>query len=335
LIRFGIVGFGLHAVKRLMPGFEKSKHCRVSALSRRDLVRAKESARQHNIPLAFASVAELCKSSDVDAVLVTTPNSMHLQDVLTAIDSGKAVLCEKPMAMNADECRRMVKAARKKKVLLGIAHVFRFEESIREIRQLVADGKVGRPIFARSEFSFFADPFHPRKWLHDASLAGAGPIFDIGVHCIDSLRFILQDEVERVSATAARDDRSGNVEASAGLTLEFARGTIATVLVSFRAQYRTPIEFIGETGVIRADNALTVDRPVELQLVRDGTTVESKSVSNHLAYAMQVDAFADAAEGKSEFSVPGEEGWRNQEVLDAALRSIRSGKADTVAKITA
>ena len=161
------------------------------------MAQAQESARQYQIPLAFDSVADLCRSPQVDAVFVTTPNSLHLKDVLTAIEAGKAVLCEKPLAMNAGEARQMVEAARRKNVRFGVAHVFRFDESVRKFREHVAAGAIGSPIFARSEFSFLADPSHPRKWLYDASVAGAGPVFDIGVHCIDTLRFILQDEVVR------------------------------------------------------------------------------------------------------------------------------------------
>jgi len=330
MIRFGIAGFGLHAVKRLMPGFAWSKNCQVTALSRRNITEAKQSAAEYGIPLAFDSVADLCQSPEVDAVLVTTPNSAHLADVLDAVDAGKPVLCEKPLAMNADECRQMVKAARHKGVLFGVAQVFRFNESVRGLQEWVAAGRIGRPVFARSEFSFFADASHPRKWLHDASVAGAGPIFDVGVHCIDTLRFILQDEVVRVSASAVADERSGDVESAASLTLQFSRGTIGTALVSFRAEYRTPIELIGGAGALRADKALNVEHPVELQFLRDGAVMETKTASNHLAYALQVDAFADAVEGKSPFLIPGEEGWRNQEVLDAALRSIKTGKAEAV-----
>src|SRR5277367_177270 len=94
MVKFGIVGFGLHAVKRLMPGFLLSKNCRVTALSRRNMDKARESAKQFNIPLAFDSAEDLCRSPEVDAVLVTTPNAMHLQDVLTATRCGKHVLCE-------------------------------------------------------------------------------------------------------------------------------------------------------------------------------------------------------------------------------------------------
>jgi len=92
MVRFGIVGFGLHAVKRLMPGFSVSKRCQVTALSRRNLAAAKQSAAQHKIPLAFDSARDLCASSEVDAILVTTPNACHLADVLTAVAAGKPVL---------------------------------------------------------------------------------------------------------------------------------------------------------------------------------------------------------------------------------------------------
>ena len=334
MIRFGIAGFGLHAVKRLMPGFALARNCRVTALSRRDIAKAKESARQYEIPLAFDSVAELCQSPEVDAVLVTTPNSLHLKDVLTAIEAGKAVLCEKPLAMNSGEARQMVEAARRKNIRFGVAHVFRFEESVRKFREHVDSGAIGRPVFARSEFSFLGDPSHPRKWLYDASVAGAGPIFDIGVHCIDTLRFVLQDEVVRISATASSDKRSGDVESVAALTLEFSRGNLATVLVSYRAEYRTPLEIVGDAGVLWADNALNVEHPIQIELQRGKDVAQRDEVSNQLAYALQVDGFADWLEGKSEFPAPGEEGWQNHEILDAALLSIESGKTEAVPRIS-
>lgn len=333
MIRFGIAGFGLHAVKRLMPGFALAKNCRVTAVSRRDLGKAWESANQYNIPHAFASTVELCRSPEVDAVFVTTPNSVHLPDVLTAIEAGKPVLCEKPMGINSGECRRMVEAARKANLPLGIAQVFRFEESTAWLRERVAAGKIGAPIFARSEFSFPGNRHHARVWMHDKKIAGGGPVADIGVHCIDTLRYILQDEVVRISARAIPHKSVPDIEAGAALTLEFSRGTLGTVLCSLLADYRTPLEFVGESGVLRSEDCLNVERPVTLELRREGATVESATVSNQLAYARQVDAFADALEGKVEFPAPGEDGWQNQEILDAAYRSMDSGKVETVPRV--
>jgi predicted dehydrogenase len=334
MIRFGILGFGLHAAKRLMPGFSLAQDCRVTALSRRSMEKAQESAREWKIPFAFDSAEALCRSPEVDAVFVTTPNSRHLQDVLLAIGCGKPVLCEKPMGLNAGECRRMVESARQANLLLGVAQVFRFEESTGRFKDRVGAGQIGRPVFARSEFSFPAAQGHARKWINDLSVAGGGPIADVGVHCIDTLRYVLQDEVVQVSGRALFDNNSGDMEAAAALTLQFSRGTLGSVMVSFRAEYRTPIEIVGETGVLRANDALNVERPINLELVRAGVVVETETLSNHLAYARQVDKFAAAIEGKSEFPVPGEEGWQNQMILDAAYRTLKSGKVEEVQRLT-
>ena len=332
MIRFGIVGFGLHGVRRLMPGFALATKCRVTAISRRSMEKACQSADQYNIPHAFDSVEALCRCPEVDAVLVTTPNSLHLGDTLTALRAGKPVLCEKPMGINADECRQMVEAARQSKLLLGVAQVFRFEDSTARLRDRLAAGQIGKPVFARAEFSF-AGRGHVRSWLNDAAIAGGGPIADIGVHCIDALRYILQDEVVQVSARGMWDEESREVEAASIVTLEFEHGTLATVMVSFRATYRTPLEFIGEEGVLRADDGLTVESPITIELKRGGQVVESETVRNKLAYARQVDAFADALEGKGQFPVPGEEGWQNQIILDAAFRSLKSGRVERVEKV--
>jgi predicted dehydrogenase len=330
MIRFGIAGFGLHAVRRLMPGFALARNCKVVALSRRDSHKAREAAAQYGIPHVFTSTTELSRCPEVDAVLVTSPNACHLQDVLTAIAAHKPVLCEKPMGMNADECRQMVEAARDAEVLLGVAQVFRFEESTARFRDRVAACDIGRPIFARAEFSYPGSG-HPRTWLYNRSIAGGGPIADVGVHCIDALRYILQDEPRLVFAAGRSDEQSGDVEAAAALTLEFRRGTLATVLVSTRAHYRTPLEIVGEAGVLRADDALNVERPVVLELWRDGQRVAEDKVCNELAYARQVDAFADAVEGRGKFPAPGHEGWQNQIIMDAAYRSLSSGKIEEVA----
>src|SRR6266404_1796855 len=88
------------------------------------------------------------------------------------------------------------------------------------VRERIAGGEIGKPLFARAEFSFLPTN-HGRTWIYDRSVAGGGPIADIGVHCIDALRYILQDEVQGVTAVGRSDERSGDVAAAAILTLEF------------------------------------------------------------------------------------------------------------------
>jgi 1,5-anhydro-D-fructose reductase (1,5-anhydro-D-mannitol-forming) len=327
VIRFGILGFGLHAVKRLMPGFRLAQKASVTALSRRDLWQAQASAREFGIPLAFGSAEDLCRSPEVDAVFVSTANACHCADVLLALRHGKPVLCEKPMGMNAAECGEMVETARRAGLLLGVAQVFRFGVSTRRMREVIAFGEIGRPVFARAEFCF-PGRGHRRSWLTQRAVAGGGPLADVGVHCIDALRMLLQDEVIRVSARAVSDSESEDVEATAAATLEFAQGALGVVFVSTRAAYRTPLEIVGTEGVLRADNALSVQDDITLELLREGKLVRRETVNNCMAYARQVDAFAAALEETAEFPAPGVEGWRNQLVLDAAYRSIQTGRRE-------
>ncbi len=328
MIRFGIVGFGQHAVKRLMPGFANARNCRVTSLSRRDAEYARESAREFGIEHAFTSTAELCASPDVDAVFIATPDALHLADVLEAVRHGKPVLVEKPMAMNADEAREMVEAARDANVLLGVAHVMRFEESVRWFRERIAAGAIGKPVLARA---VFVAPLmsSPRTWINDPHLATGGPLADVGVHCLDTLRYILGDEVQSVMAQAEYDPR-WVVEASGTALFHFAGGTLATISVSARAPYQTLLEVIGEGGILSAVNALNVEHPVILELRRGFDLVERREVLNDRAYTAQVEAFAAAVEGHHSCDIPGEEGLQNQLILDAIFRSVNSGKTETV-----
>lgn len=321
MVRFGIVGFGLHGVKRLLPAFRASSRAKLAAISRSSAERARAAAQEHGIPLAFGSAEELCASGKVDAVLVASPNARHLADVLCAVEHGKPALCEKPLAINAEEGRRMVAAARDAGVALGVAQVFRFAAVVQRFRERVQGGDIGRPVAARSEFHF-PGRGHARQWMTDAAVAGGGPVADVGVHCIDLLRWVLGAEVAKVAATGARDRDSGTVEAAASVALGFENGCVGAVEVSFRSEYHTSLEIAGEEGRLRADNALLLTAPVAIELARGGAVTEREERSNASAFRDMLEAFADAVEGKAAFPVPGEEGVKNQAVIDAAYRSM-------------
>jgi 1,5-anhydro-D-fructose reductase (1,5-anhydro-D-mannitol-forming) len=325
MIRYGILGFGLHAVKRLMPGFTQAKHCTVTGLWRRDRQKAQDAIYQYRqFPLqVYDSPEALCSSSETDAIFVASPDALHLEHVLLAVKHNKAVLCEKPMAMSVAECELMIESADREGVVLGVAQNFRFERSVNRVREMVGQGSVGKPLLAQSDFHYPA--LHsPRTWIADASLACGGPIGDVAVHCIDALRYILQDEVASVFARAQHDQDSGRLESAAMLLLEFQKGTIANVTVSARSEYRTPLWIAGDRGLVGAEDALTVEHPITLQLKPAGGEPVTEQVSNESAYADQVDAFALSIEQGVPFAAPGIEGLRNQQVLDAAYRSIDS-----------
>jgi 1,5-anhydro-D-fructose reductase (1,5-anhydro-D-mannitol-forming) len=257
----------------------------------------------------------------VDAVLIATPNVCHLADALLALRHGKPVLCEKPMGMNATECGTMIEAARMAGLLLGVAQVYRFATSVLRVRERVAAGDIGRPLFARAELCF-AGQTHPRSWMYDRAIAGGGALADVGVHCIDVLRFILQDEITGLQARALQRPNCRDVEAGAALLLQFRGGTLGVVMASSYTPYRTPLEIVGETASLRADPALSLQEPVNLELWRDGKMIETERLLNTGAFTHMLDAFAIAVERKQPFACPGEEGLKNQMIVDAAYKQF-------------
>src|ERR1700761_2953466 len=189
-VRFAILGFGHHAVRRLMPAFPKCELATLSGMWRRDHAAALENSAEYKIPHCFQTRQELCSSPDVDVVFITSPDAMHRDDSLLALQHGKAVLCEKPLAMNATEAREIVAAAQSAGKLFGVAQNFRYNRSLEWMREQIAAGRIGIPQLAHAQYSYPAS-LAPRKWITDPTLACGGPIADVGVHCIDALRFVL------------------------------------------------------------------------------------------------------------------------------------------------
>jgi predicted dehydrogenase len=239
------------------------------------------------------------------------------------------VLCEKPVAMNAAQAREMAEAANAAGVLYGVAQNFRYNRSLEWIREQLQAGKIGTPQFAHAEFDYPADRA-PRKWIKDPALACGGPIGDVGVHCIDALRYVLGEEVESISTLATKSQPQDQVEATAALQMQMTGGVLANVTVSARTPYRTLIEITGSEGVLIAENGLTVDRPIEIMLRRGGDVIETSTVNNADSYTRMLDGFAEAMHGGKPFGATGEDAIRNMAALDAAFRGWKTGQRETL-----
>ena len=329
MVRYGILGFGHHAVKRLVPAFAGARESILAGLWRRDLTKSHISAQEFGIVHVFETAEALCASPEIDAVFVASPDALHLHDVLLALKQGKPVLCEKPPAMSSAEVETMLAAQQQAGVAFGVAQNMRYNASVQLMRQWIAEGRIGKPVLAFSQFCYAAET-SPRAWIYDPALALGGPIGDVSVHCIDALRFVLASDVTAVNALARTDERSGAVEAFAAIGLDFAIGAMSAVTVTTRGEYRSLIEVTGETGVISCENGLTVDHPVEVVHRRKGKVVACETVSNAGAYSAMLDSFAREIEGRGKYFAPGSDGLHNQRILDAAYESWRTGRKQTI-----
>jgi predicted dehydrogenase len=324
MTRYGILGFGHHAIKRMLPGFAGAHASTVNGLWRRDPAKAEANAREYKIPHAFSTADELCSSPEIDAVFVASPDSLHLPHVLLAAQHGKHVLCEKPLAMNAAEVEQMLFATRAAGVVFGVAQNMRYNASVQLMREWIAEGRIGQPLLAHSQFCYNAER-SPRAWIYDPALALGGPIGDVAIHCLDGLRYLLATDVTAVSTLARKDAQSGAVESHAVLNLAFGNGAMGAITVTTRGSYRSLVEVTGETGVIVCENGLTVDHPVDVVLHRQDKVVAHQRVSNGDAYSRMLDSFSAAVEGRGTYFATGEDGLHNQRVLDDAYQSWRSG----------
>ena len=328
-VRFAILGFGHHAVRRLLPAFAKCEHAVLTGMWRRDQAAAARDCAEHGIAHCFPSREALCGAPEVDVVFITSPDAMHKDDTLLAFRHGKAVLCEKPLSMNAAEAKEMAASAASAGLLFGVAQNFRYNRTLEWMKEQIEAGRIGVSQLAHAQYAYPAAKA-PRKWITDPSLACGGPIADVGVHCVDALRFVLGEDVRSVSTLARKDETSGAVEAVASLQLEMTGGVYANVTASARAPYRTLVEIMGSDGVLVAENGLTVDRPVKLELRRGGELVEAVTLDNNDGYTRMLDDFAQALRGEGRFRATGEGGVHNMRVLDAAFKSWTSGMREMV-----
>jgi len=330
MTRYGILGFGHHAAKRLSKGFLESQNSKLVGLWRRDAAKAQASASQYSIPLVFDTPEALCASPEIDAVFIVSPDALHLPHVLLAAKHRKAILCEKPLALNASEVEEMLAAAKAAGVPFAVAQNMRYNRSLDVIRKWIAEGRIGKPQLSHSQFSYSAEG-SPRTWIYDPTLATGGPIGDVGIHCIDALRFVLGTDVTAVSTLAHRDSGSGEVESHAVIALDLASGAMAGVTVTTRASYRSVVDVTGETGVILCENGLTVDDPVGVVHRRGAEIITSETVSNADAYSLMLEGFSSWVEGAGTYLAPASDALHNQRVLDAAYRSWREGAKQSIA----
>ncbi len=323
-VRYGIIGFGRFAEKAIAPAIKQSKNAQLVAIQNRSLAKAKAVAKQYEVPFAFESVAELVAHPDIDAVFIASPNAHHCHETILAANAGKHVLCEKPMAMNVAECERMIEVCRRRHVKLMVGHQVRLSPLVHRMREHVRSGAAGGIIRAASDF-VYDGRLSTRSWLLDRRLAGGGPTFDVGVHCLDTLRFVLDDEAVSVKAELVPTPTNEKTERISQLMLRFSKGAIGTIFSSYDAPLReSRIEVLGTEARLSAIDFTLGEREAVLMIeVRNAGGVsniikEQFTIPN--LYVKEIDYFSDCILNNSEPELSGENALANQRVLDEVMR---------------
>ena len=326
-VRWGVLGVAKIAVQRIIPAMQRSQWAEVAAIASRDPDKARAAAAAAGIPRAYGSYEELLADRDIEVVYNPLPNHLHVPWSIRAVEAGKHVLCEKPVALSTAEAHTLLAARDRAGVLVQEAFMVRTHPQWTRAADIVQSGQIGAVRAIVGAFGFFNDD---AANIRNIPACGGGAIMDIGCYLVNTSRLILRREPERVMAAIDRDPRLG-VERLASMLFDFGSvHAIGTCSIQMAPYQR--INICGARGRIEIEIPFNAprDRPCRL-FVDDGADlsgggIERIEVDTCDQYAVQADLFSQAVRGLRPPAYPLEDSIRNMAVIDAVFRSAKSGQ---------
>jgi predicted dehydrogenase len=321
-VRWGVLGAGGVADRQMLPNTRDLPNARLQAVMVRDLGRAQQLAEKYRAPRGYDRVQDLLADPEVDAVYVATPVNHHAAQVIAAAEHGKHVLCEKPMALNAEQCREMIAACAANGVKLMVCFPLRFVPVHQRMREIVRQGELGEIVLARVQLAKWY-PLDPTAWRSDPAQAGGGVLMDLGSHLFDFLRFVV-DEIQEVSAALSNRTFNLAVEDTATVRVRFRNGGHGLIDTSF--------------GVFRASNQIEIygTRGTLLRGPGEGGPRLFTAAGEQVLpaepvhpYRAEMEHFSRCILEDTEPLSTGWDGLRNITLIQAAYESARTGQAVT------
>jgi predicted dehydrogenase len=321
MIRAGIVGLGWWG-KRLLEAARPADHRLrfVHAVSPRPHLR-REVADAHGLRLS-PSIAAMLRDPEVEAVVLATPHSMHADQIVEVAAAGKPILCEKPFTLTRADAVRAVQACEQAGVLLAIGHNRRFLPALAELKRLIAAGTLGRLLHVEGHISNQNSSANFAAWRHDADESPAGGLTGTGVHMLDCFVNLL-GPVRRVTTQLRTWEPPPTALDSLSVLLEFRNGmsgTLATVRV-------TPVTW--RLHVFGTDGNAENHDQTELALRLTDKKLERRSFPGVDTLRLELEAFADAVDGKAPYPIPYDQMIDTVAVFEAITRSVAAGGRTT------
>ncbi len=327
-IGYCIIGLGRISMNEFMPGVLKSDKCRITGLVSGHRDKAERVAKQYNVPETSIYTYEdfdkrMTSNSDVDAVYVALPNSMHAEYTVRSARAGKHVLCEKPMAVSVAECKQMIGAANAANRKLLIAYRCQYEPNYLKAIQAIRNGEIGKIELIDASFGF---NIGQNEWRTDKKLSGGGPLMDVGIYCLQACRLMSGEEPAEVdgrSAVIDHDGRFETVEENLVWSMRFPSGLLTTCNTSFGTNTGGWFRVYGSKGKVEMEPAYSYDG-LKLSINGKDATVEDH---NPLQFTREGDHLADCIVNNKQPKSSGEEGLRDIRILMAVYQSCREKKA--------
>jgi glucose-fructose oxidoreductase len=326
-VRYAVVGLGYIAQIAVLPAFKHvRKNSELTALVSGDPEKLEKLGEKYGVEhlYDYERYEECLESGNIDAVYIALPNHLHRKYAVAAARSGIHVLCEKPMAVTASECEAMIEAARSNDVRLMIAYRLHFEKANLEAIAIAQSGKLGE---LRIFQSLFTMQVRDEDNIRLKRAAGGGPLYDIGIYCINAARSLFRAEpLEVFSRRASRGQkRFREVPEMSSVLMRFPQERLAAFTASFGAADHGSYDLIGTKGLLRVDPAYEYAGQLK-HVLTIGEETRRRTFPKGDQFGPELVYFSECVRAGRDPEPSGREGLADVRVIRAALRSAKTGR---------
>jgi predicted dehydrogenase len=330
-VGFAVVGLGRLTQGQLLPAFRVSKKAKVTALVSGDPVKAQKLAQENGVSAEsiydYKTFDRLRDNKEVQVVYIVLPNSMHGEFTERSARAGKHVLCEKPMEVTSMKCQQMIDTCKKAKVKLMIAYRIQYEPMNRAMQRMVREKAHGPLKFIESDNGQRVEKM---EWRLSKALSGSGVLGDVGIYCINTIRFLLGEEPMEVFARTFRpagDPRFKEVDATTIWQMRFPSGVLANCMCSFDTYNTKSYRVVAERGFFGMDPSFPCHG---LKMFAKPEEPPLPQIAESDQFANELDHMADCVINNRQPYTPGEEGLQDQRIIEAIFESARTARAVTL-----
>lgn len=313
-IKWGVLGFARIARTSVIPAIKRTDNSEFYAIASRDPAKLRECQSQFNCPKLYDSYQSLLDDPEVQAVYIPLPNALHKEWAIKAMNRGKHVLCEKPLALTEAEVKEMLKVAAQNQVLLMEAFMYRYTDRTKKVREILASGEIGAVKYINSTFRFFLDRANTIKIQPEL---GGGSLYDVGCYPVNFVGMVTDSLPESYSAEFTLEN---GVDVIFSAAFRYPGGIIATINSGFNAFQEMRSEVIGTKGRLEAPDTFLGDAGV-IKVVTDAGT-RQVPVAESDRYSLEVADFASAVLNGGKPLLSLDESLRNSRVIERLLELV-------------
>jgi predicted dehydrogenase len=329
-IRYAVVGLGYISQAAILPAFAHAReNSELAALVSGDPKKRAALSKKYKVDQTYGyeQFGECLMRGGIDAVYIGLPNHMHRAYSEAAARAGVHVLCEKPMAVHPEDCEAMIEAARESNVKLMIAYRLHFERGNLSAIAALREGEIGEPRIFRSAFTQQVPAGNIRLTIED----GGGPLYDLGVYCINAARYLFRAEPDEVFCynAAGTDRRFDGVAEMSSAVMRFPNDRLAVFTCSFGATDRDNYEVIGTKGVLKMDPGYAMSQDIKCEIIV-GEKTRKTTYKRRDQFGPELVYFSDCILNNKQPEPGGVEGLTDVRIIAALQESAANGRPVTI-----